>query len=628
MNVFFHRIFFCLAVALMLAACGSGDSRRGLEEELSDRSTEPEGSSVASISLFSDQATLRSSGQDVANITAIVKDSDNIVLSGVAVEFTADSGAFSVLQPVTDALGEATARVGSPNDPTNRTITITAKVGDIEASMTIDVTGSTLSVSGPASVVINDGNPITINLRDSDNNAIASQTVNLSSALNNTFSDATPVTDSTGSATVTYFGSNSGSDTIRATALSGSVAAAHTMEVSPDIFRLTQTTPGDIALNADSEITLTWLNPDPVVGEDVEIALTRGTIDDTGSNVVTVTTDDDGEAVFEISADNAGPSVITATSSSATGLTSQLEVDFVATQADAISVSASPTSVGTGGEKSSINAVVRDPNGNLVKGLTVGFSVDDVTGGSIFPPTAVTDSNGIASTVYTSSNSSSAQNGVSVTATVKDTAISDVVQLSVVESPVFITIGTGNTIEEPDETTYAKEFAISVTDVSGAAIANQEVSISVTPLLPAEGTGIAYFKGFREWSDDSNSWVTVITANCQNEDLDLNGVLDLDVDNDLNNNGLLEPGNHVISSSKSVVTDESGWATVSLRYAQQFALYLNVMIRVTADVSGTESIEEQVWRTAGLSDDFNDEQNSPPGIVSPFGTSGSCANTQ
>ena len=67
-------------------------------------------------------------------------------------------------------------------------------------------------------------------------------------------------------------------------------------------------------------------------------------------------------------------------------------------------------------QSSTITAVVRDAAGNLVKNQTVTFTLNDVTGGTLSVGSAITDSQGRAQTVYTASNTTSANEGVQITA--------------------------------------------------------------------------------------------------------------------------------------------------------------------------------------------------------------------
>src|SRR5260221_456412 len=84
------------------------------------------------------------------------------------------------------------------------------------------------------------------------------------------------------------------------------------------------------------------------------------------------------------------------------------------------------------GGNSTISATVRDAANNLVEGATVDFQVQtDPTNGGLSAASAVTNTQGIAQTVYTAGNTSSGANGVTVSATVHAMAISATTSLTV-----------------------------------------------------------------------------------------------------------------------------------------------------------------------------------------------------
>ena len=117
-----------------------------------------------------------------ATISAIVKDANNNLLAGVPVLFQVTSGAIVPVQTscgqgglvplfvvagTTDATGLAQASVTTPGDPSNRAPhrdcdgreTATGKV-------TLNVSGSTLSLTGPNNVVLGNTGTCTVVLSD------------------------------------------------------------------------------------------------------------------------------------------------------------------------------------------------------------------------------------------------------------------------------------------------------------------------------------------------------------------------------------------------------------------------------------------------------------------------------
>jgi hypothetical protein len=327
-------------------------------------------------------------------------------------------------------------------------------------------------------------------------------------------------------------------------------------------------------------------------------------------------------------------------------------MEFVATVATAIDVQPSAFTIATG-QSSTLTAVVRDATGNLVKNKTIVFTLDDVTGGQLSIGSAVTDSQGRAQTVYTASNTTSANQGVRITATVQGVApvLADLVALTVARREVFISIGTGNEISEPNTAQYDIEYVVQVTDSNGNGVPNVPVSMR---LLSEQ-----YYKGYRldgsQLTPPSNAWLTLYTvtgstssagAGCSDEDLDRDGTLDsedrnrngiLDPGEDLNGNtvlddedfngsGRIEAGNIAAVSPSNVVTDASGFALVHVRYPQEYAYYLTVSLTASTTVQGTEYQRTSRFMLPGLGTDFSLSTRGVPGPVSPFGIAGTCTN--
>jgi hypothetical protein len=327
----------------------------------------------------------------------------------------------------------------------------------------------------------------------------------------------------------------------------------------------------------------------------------------------------DGKVTTSIVSTNAGIALVTAVGSdNGITLTNQLEFEFVAETVATIDAQASPTSIAPNGDTSTISVVVKDINGNLVKGKTIDFSLAGTSSGSILPASAVTDSNGTASTVYTSSTVS-AQDGIAITATVKETpSISDTVTLTVADRNVFITLGTGNELIEVDGATFNKQYVAFVTDVDSASPAkNTVLTVSAVPK--------GYRKGFWDITTDEDgnfkSWFTSVSALCINEDLNIDGVLD--VGEDTNGDGSLTPGN-VAAVIGEVITDEQGSALIDIKYPQNFAGWVSIDLIVSAKVGGTESSQSAVFVLPASLEDVLNEDAPPPQGSSPFGVSNNC----
>ena len=128
----------------------------------------------------------------------MAKDANNNVITDVLVSFSADSGALTPSQPTTDANGLALATIDSGTDPSNRTITVTATAGTATATVPVSVNGTSLALSGPGNLVLNNTGDYSVVLTNSSGQGIAGVPVTLASANGNTLTPASPNTDANG----------------------------------------------------------------------------------------------------------------------------------------------------------------------------------------------------------------------------------------------------------------------------------------------------------------------------------------------------------------------------------------------------------------------------------------------
>jgi hypothetical protein len=288
-------------------------------------------------------------------------------------------------------------------------------------------------------------------------------------------------------------------------------------------------------------------------------------------------------------------------------------VEFVASTAATIDIQPAVFTIAPN-EQTTLTAVVRDPANNLVKNKTVSFALNDITGGTLSTASAVTNSQGRAQTVYTAGSTTSARDGVKVTASAPGAVgtVSSTVSLTVARKEVFISLGTGNSIEEPNLAQYKVQYVIQVTDSNGNGVAGVPLTVSVL--------STTYYKGRRVFI---GTWANRDTAgnpnySCADEDVNRNGVLD--PGEDFNNSGRLEAGNIALATPRSVVTNDTGFVVIDVLYPQEYAYWLDVALEARTSVQGTEYVRTANFSLAGLSTDFNQQNVAPPGPVSPFGT--------
>ena len=577
----------------------------------------------ASLELYANSIQLASSGSDEVELIALVKNEQSVLMEGVEVSFSAASGdgvELQLTQPETAADGTARAILTSQNDASNRTVTITAGAGSLTQTVEITIAGTEVTINGASSVILNDSVDYTIRVQDSDGTSILNQDVVLS-AVNGTLSSTTVNTGANGQATVSYTASTSGEDTITAAALNAETS--FTVQVQQDEFNFVNLPTEEVPLGQTQTITVQWRQDNtPVVGQNVTFSASRGVI----AGNATVVTDAEGQASIDISANNAGISSITASASDGSGnvLVSALtQIEFIATTPHTLIADASPDIIGPDGQNSTISAVVRDVDGNLVKNSVVNFSVSDVSTGFVSPSQATTDSKGIATTVFTS-GSVSTQDAVVVTAFVADDpAIDDEVVLTVGARAFDISLGTGNELEEATSTSYLKRFGVFVSDSAGQPVSGVNLTASVAPVKYVNGG--EYRTGFWVFDDDASQWVAIVNQNCETEDVNDNGILDTTPrDEDTNEDGLLTPGliGTIAFANGAAVTDENGYAELEYRYPRSYAIWYDAVISVFGQSTGSEASAKMRYTLSISADDVTDEGASPP--ANPFGVTDQC----
>ena len=476
--------------------------------------------------------------------------------------------------------------------------------------------GTQININGSSTAILNDPVSLTINLVDSDGNGIANKTINLS-ATNGQLSDTSPTTSVEGQITVNYTSAVAGTDTVVAIALNSQ--SEFSIAVQEDDFSfvdaLVDNEAVEVELNTATELTVQWLkNGTAFANGNVTLTTSRGLVAESIAS-----TDSEGNVAFSLQSNNAGFASITATGLDAEGneVNARTLVEFVATVADNIIVDGTPDSVAPSGQTSTITSVVRDPNGNLVKGKVINFVVDDVSGGTISPNQATTNRSGIASTVYTS-NAVSSFEAVKVYATVADTpSVSNFTSLTVGDRAFDISLGTGRLIEAPEQSSYSKEFSVFVTDPDSNPVPNANMTFSAPPVKFSDG-GV-FRKGFWSYDEVNDIWLQVITAICPNEDVDGNGILD--AGEDTNGDGQLTPGN-VASIPAIGLTDENGQMLVDINYAKQFGAWVDITIAVNGESAGSEASETQNFSLGVAASDLTDEASPPPS--SPYGVGLNC----
>ena len=603
--------------------------------------TDPASQQPAQISLMASKLTIKSNGTDSTELTVIASDSDNAAMAGEEISLKATGGLLSASQVVTDADGTAKFTFSAGAQKKNQVVTITASAGDLQKSIPITIVGTTLSLIATPTAVkkdVPDGITITGQALDANGKPIYGEDLVLTSAQGNTLSgmdqSGTPVsgnsitltTDVNGSFQATFTGNATGEDTVTLEGLGSKkqVPLAVTNASSGFI------SPADgqsVQVGGTVSLVALWVDDqgNPLAGKALTFVASHGSFEGGNSSVV-ATTDETGKATVTYQADNiATPASILVTEdpSDSKAIQDTLSLSILASDPNRLDLQSSPTvlppSIGDVSSTSTITAVVRDENNNLVQGQLVTFKILDGPGSgeSIWPLVAVTDAYGQAKTTFTSGGTTSGQYKVKVQAVVDSSngPFSDEVDLTVGREAARIVLGTTNRIEviskDGIEVGYGLPITVLVTDNNGNPIPGQKVNLGIYPTQFRTGY-------WQETTDveGKKTYVPIVTGVFANEDVNRNGILDPGEDSVIANN-MLDPGN-VGSIPSEVITDENGLASFEIVYAKSYGIWVDMEVSALTQVSGSETMARLDPVTLGW---VYKEDGTPdlPVIDSPFG---------
>jgi hypothetical protein len=451
--------FFSILLALALSACGGDDAFQG----------GPGGpgpaASPASLVVTSSTGSIPADGSLTAEINALIRDSNNVVIKNVPVTLSANSGALSVGSTATGEDGIARAALTTGGDQTPRNITVTARAGSFTSTVNIAVGGAApssnpvaaLTMMSSASTIPSDGSqPATIVAiaRDANNLLMSGVPVSFT-ASSGGLAVVQGVTGSNGQATATL--STAGDSTARnitVTASAGGLSSSSVVAVAPTSSTTTVSigngsgssfTPNLLAvavpsLSAGGSTSLTvsivrqdgtlYTQPVTLNFNSPCVAANTAVIRNSGVVTSTVTTST-GQAILTYVAQGcAGLDRITATTTiGSQSLSATGDVTVAAATIGSIEfVGATPTNIalrGTGSsgrpETSTVVFRVRDSSNGPVSGATVNFALSTTVGGiTLTSPSATSDSQGNVQAIV---NAGTVATPVTVSATVAGTAI-------------------------------------------------------------------------------------------------------------------------------------------------------------------------------------------------------------
>jgi len=589
------------------------------------------------LTVVSDVNSIATGGTDIATITALVTNSKNNAVADTDITFSSTGGVLQNISPKTDANGEASATLKLPQDFQNQDILVTVSAGDFQSDVKVAASGSTLEVTGPDNLIAGDVAELVVRLMAGNGEPIANQLVTVSSAAGNIIMPQTPTTDADGRVMISI-GSDNSSDTVRISALNDSVSTAYGFDVVEDLLSFSNILEAaELLVGSESLVRVKWISKgQPVVGQALSFSITAGQV----VAPSTVVTDSEGTAAIQVSSDSAGPAKITVEAAEGGVPKTDIDVEFIATGPDTLTIDASSSLVSIN-ETSSITALVKDRLGNPVKNSNVSFAGIDLKGGQLNPASAVTNSAGLATITFTAGKSATERNEIVIAASVKGTEIDDSMTLSVFKRALNITLGSANLITiKPLGTQYAMPLVVQVADGSGAPLEDASVNVSVRPLSYLKGRLVRVDEYGRDLAGalaDGEDFAPVrwqtedVVINCPAEDLNGDRFLNTlsNPSEDINNNGSLDPQDpaslaavdgYATLVGGTLNTDPNGSGFFELLYPASNAVWSYVEITVRAEALGVEATDTYRTRLAMPAEAVNAIDIQPANMISPYGT--------
>jgi hypothetical protein len=634
------------------------------------------------ISVSQNDASLNTGGGST-ELSLRVTDARGGVMAGIPVvlsivDKTRSGATFDTASTiVTDAFGIAKTRVvidGNRNILDfrfNRDVAVVASVLDTNGNVvtsqnvTIPVSGTSVTLDANQTVIkAGESITVTVKARDGQGNPLINSRVQLLNESGVAISHGEARTNSTGS-TVIVLGPNLLESNEQGQVVIGARIFGSTVGVQQDAALPLRIASSDqdfsfsqvggtfgIGETAQIKLQVRGISASEVIGKTVELLSTQGSLDAQKKTITDAQVVNGifvGEVVFNLISDSPGLANLSAFMD---GIRLTGQTNFVSRQADKLILQADET-VLVPSASTPVRVIVKDRNDAPVQGVRVLFSRGlDASAGSLSSPEATTDASGVATVTYTAGQTPTPINGVNLSARIENAQLSvdqGNINLTVAEQAAFITLSFSNTLEVDKEIFYKMPVAAAVVDNVGRPVANQLVSLSLTPTQYIKGQWEIVSLGFgstlsKEWRrtpyineiievDDrvTQFFPQLPAVTCVSEDGNRNAIMD--TGEDINGNGILDPRNPVIivNADGSVAsttgraefrTNAEGKFFFELHYGKNFAQWLQMDIRASTRVQGTEFFHKANIGLPVLNSDitiFGNNSSDRPNVLSPYG---------
>lgn len=656
-----------LMLSIMLASCGGGSgggyfggNTGGGNTGGGDTPSEGTPTTAQLLSIGQSKNSLNAGGQDSVTLTIRTLNNKGGVVpnANVTIEIVdaAKSGA-SLSTPTnvqTDENGLVTTDLSLSNNSLvqriNRTITVIIKSGQATQELEIPVNGTTLTLASDVSVLEENGvATITLRALDAVGAPLMGANALITDVLGNQIGDPKS-TDNTGRATfeVPYttvlnkpqnkleilgqISVSSGDQNV--SNLMSTEAVTLIANVSNNVIQAISNSNG-VAVGEAKTITVkvNAATRAELDGKTVKFATSNGDVLTTDAQITNIR-QENGQWVGEASTTLIGAIASVATVSAQFG-NHAIYIAQKINPGDPATVSIqSESAVLAPGANTKVTALVKDSNGSPVPNAVVTFKVlkDTSSTGRISQPTAVTDSAGRATVIYTAGSAQTLGGGVEIQAIVGNAVVpkpvySEHLRLTVARQSAFITVSHNHQVikQAGDETNYYKQFSASVVDTAGNAVANQPISISLDLVSFTKGyysfvydyiysdMGGWGWWPIQRWSRDYVVYENQVSRRvttfkeCPSSEFP-------------NPIAVLSANGSTLGTTATFTTDAEGKFDFNVRYGRNYANWVRVNLNASTTVSTKDNLTALSFVPPVADVDVDhDEGKWRPDRISPYG---------
>lgn len=644
-----------MVALLTLAACGGGGGDSG-----SAPFPAPPGGggtapplTAADLAVVLSSDTISNAGTATVTLTVTALDANRNALKDIPLAISANNDAVVTLAAgsTTNAVGQVVATVGIGSNRTNRVITIAAASGTVNKSATLTVvtgvppvpTASDISLALSAPTIANSGSATvtaTVTAVDANRNAISGIPVTLRVDNEASILVSAATTDTAGVVRgVIAIGANKTNRAIKVIATSGSLVREAGLQVVGTQITATAL-PAVLTPGATGRVQYRVIdaNNAPLTALPIRVLGPAGVVTDavTDSNgayeyIFVAPATATGTTNLDVKATAGGVErTVVIVVQSGPGTIPNVPLNSVLSASVRANPSVVPVNSGVlTSSRSEVRALfvgtANKPIGNVRVRFDLNNDANSIGGTFTSGNTLIySDANGIAATTYVPGSRFSPTDGLTIRAcwdyadfiagSCPNAALTTV---TVISEPLSVTVGTDNLILTSEPLVYIQRFVVQVNDSSGLAKAD----VKISPLLDLT----SYSQGFWERPQGADRWDQIVTtANCGNEDVNRNGVLEVYSNGqreDANDNGQLEPrkADAVVSFEGVDTTGPTGRIILRVAYPRNVGSWVRYMLTVAANgVSGTEGRANFSGVLAVPIDDVKAE-GEPAFVSSPYG---------